>query len=87
MKSVYIDDALLQKLKRVAVENRQTLLSLLNRLVKDGLERLEEDPRHQRPSGQDPIGMFGTNTHKEIDIEEAYGEQRYQRTEKRDGRF
>lgn len=87
MKSVYIDDALHQKLKRVAVENRQTLLSLLNRLVKDGLERLEEDPHHQRPSGQDPIGMFGTNTHKEIDIEEAYGEQRYQRTEKRDGRF
>ena len=57
MKSVYVDDALHRKLKRLAQENQQTLLSLLNRLVREGIEQMEQKKLSARTIGRDPIGM------------------------------
>mgnify|MGYP001491850300 CR=1 FL=1 len=41
MKSVYVDDVRHHKLKKLAMENQQTLISLLNRLVQEGVKRIE----------------------------------------------
>ena len=87
MKSVYVDDTLHQKLKRLAHEHGQTLISLLNRFVQEGLERAERSRRRPRPAGRDPVGMFGTESRKEREIEQAYGAHRYQSVEERDDRF
>lgn len=87
MKSVYVDDALHQKLKRLAGEHGQTLIALLNRFVQDGVERMEKGRRHPQPAGQDPVGMFGARGHREVEIEKAYGDSRYQNLGERDDRF
>lgn len=42
MKSVYVDDTLHRKLKRLAQESQQTLRSLLNRLVQEGIQQMEK---------------------------------------------
>lgn len=83
MKSVYVDDTLHRKLKRLAQENRQTLLSLLNRLVREGIEQMEKKKRVARTTGRDPIGMFGVDTggkRRVVAVEDAfdpYQEARY----------
>ena len=90
MKSVYVADALHRKLKRLAQENQQTLLSLLNRLVQDGIEQMEKKKLSARATGRDPIGMFGVNRNDKkrgVAIEDAYAESRYQGAGARDGRF
>lgn len=87
MKSVYVDDALHQKLKKLARENGQTLLSLLNRLVQEGIERMEKNRNHSRPSTPDPVGMFGTTSRRVEEIETAYGSDRYQGVGEGDDRF
>lgn len=78
MKSVYVDDAIHQKLKQLAQENGQTLLSLLNRLVQEGIERMEKNRYHARTRTPDPVGMFGTAGRQQEEIETAYGSDRYQ---------
>jgi hypothetical protein len=78
MKSVYVDNILHQKLKKLAQENGQTLVSLLNRLIREGIERIEKHRYHPQLPLQDPVGMFGTESRREIDIEETYGDNRYQ---------
>jgi hypothetical protein len=61
MKSVYVDDILLhRKLKKLAQENGQTLLSLLDTFVQEGNERMEKNRYHPRLPVPDPVGMFGT---------------------------
>ncbi len=90
MKSVYVDDALHRKLKRLAQENQQTLLSLLNRLVQDGIEQMERKKRSARATGRDPIGMFGVDRNgkkRAVAVEDAYAEGRYQGVGAREGRF
>lgn len=90
MKSVYVDDTLHRKLKRLAQENRQTLLSLLNRLVREGIEQMEKKKRGARTTGRDPIGMFGVDTggkRRVVAVEDSYAESRYQGAGARDGRF
>ena len=90
MKSVYVDDALHRKLKRLAQENQQTLRSLLNRLVREGVEQMEKKKLSAQSTGRDPIGIFGMvrNTKKRaVAVEDAYAESRYQGVGKRDGRF
>ena len=87
MKSVYVDETLHKKLKRLAHERGQTLISLLNRLVQEGIERTERGRRRLRPTVRDPVGMFGTRGRKERAIEQAYGDNRYQGAGERDGRF
>jgi hypothetical protein len=87
MKSVYVDDVLHQKLKRLAHEHGQTLISLLNRLVREGIERTERGRRRLRPAVRDPIGMFGTQSRREREVEQAYGDSRYQGAAERDDRF
>jgi hypothetical protein len=87
MKSVYVDDILHQKLKRLAHEHGQTLISLLNRFVQEGIERTEQGRRRPRPAVRDPVGMFGTGSQREREIEQAYGANRYQGLEERDDRF
>ena len=42
MKSVYVDDVRHHKLKKLVVENQRTLVSLLNRLVQEGVRRIEK---------------------------------------------
>jgi len=78
MKSVYVDDVLHQKLKRLAVEKQQTLMALLNRLVQEGIARLEKTRRRPQTAARDPVGMFGTKRQKKVEIEKAYGDSRYQ---------
>ena len=90
MKSVYVDDALHRKLKRLAQENQQTLLSLLNRLVREGIEQMEKKKLGARTTGRDPIGMFGVGKRSKkrvVAVEDSYAESRYQGAEARDGRF
>ena len=90
MKSVYVDDALHRKLKRLAQENQQTLLSLLNRLVREGVEQMEKKKLSARSTGRDPSGIFGMvrNTKKRaVAVEDAYAESRYQGVGEHDGRF
>ena len=90
MKSVYVDDALHRKLKRLAQENRQTLLSLLNRLVREGIEQMEKKKLGARATGRDPIGMFGVDRggkRRVVAVEDAYAEDRYQGVGARGGRF
>jgi hypothetical protein len=85
MKSVYVDDVLHQKLKRLAVEKQQTLLALLNQLVREGIERLEKTRRHPRGGARDPVGMFGEKSKKKVEIEKRYGANRYQGVEENAG--
>lgn len=87
MKSVYVDDTLHQRLKRLAHENRQTLISLLNRFVQEGIERTEKSRRRPRLAVRDPVGMFGTRGRREREIEQAYGANRYQGAGEGDDRF
>ena len=91
MKSVYVDDALHRKLKHLAQENQQTLLSLLNRLVREGIEHMEKKRLSVRVTGQDPIGMFGGGQKRKkkerVDVEEAFAESRYQGVGERDDGF
>jgi hypothetical protein len=87
MKSVYVDDVLHQKLKRLAVEKQQTLLALLNQLVQEGIERLEKTRRRPRGGARDPVGMFGTTSKKKIEIEKRYGDNRYQGVGEESERF
>lgn len=87
MKSVYVDDILHQKLKRLARESEQTLISLLNRFVQEGIERMEKNRHRPRLAARDPVGMFGTGDRKEIEIEKEYGDSRYQGAGERDDRF
>ena len=90
MKSVYVDDALHRKLKRLAQENQQTLLSLLNRLVQDGIEQMEKKKLSARATGREPIGMFGVDRKgkkRVVEVEDASSESRYQGVGERDGRF
>jgi hypothetical protein len=87
MKSVYVDDVLHQKLKSLAVEKQQTLMALLNRLVQEGIERLEKTRRRPRAAVRDPVGMFGTKSQKKIEIEKKYGDDRYQGIGEEDDRF
>lgn len=87
MKSVYVNDTLHQKLKKLAQENGQTLIALLNRLVQEGIEQMEKNRCRPRPAVRDPVGMFGTGGRKEIEIEEAYGSSRYQGVGEGDDRF
>ena len=87
MKSVYVDDVLHQKLKKLAQENGQTLLSLLNRLVQEGIERMETNRYHPRAQTPDPVGMFGTPIRRQEEIETAYGSDRYQGVGEADDRF
>jgi len=87
MKSVYVDDVLHQKLKRLAVEKQQTLLALLNQLIQEGIERLEKTRRRPRVGTRDPVGMFGTKSQKKVEIEKEYGANRYQGAGEEDERF
>lgn len=90
MKSVYVDDVLHHKLKKLALENQQTLISLLNRLVREGVKRIEKRRKRPRETSRDPVGMFGLDSArggKEVDVENAYGQGRYQGVEDHDGRF
>lgn len=87
MKSVYVDDAIHRKLKKLAQENGQTLLSLLHRLVEEGIERMEKDRYHPQAPTPDPVGMFGTTSRRVQEIETVYGEERYQCVGERDDRF
>ena len=87
MKSVYVDDVLHQKLKRLARENGQTLLALLHRLVQEGIERMEHNRSQPRPPVQDPVGMFGVASRRVPEIENAYGGERYQGVGEGDERF
>lgn len=90
MKSVYVDDTLHRKLKRLAQENQQTLLSLLNRLVREGIEQMEKKKLGMRTTGRDPIGMFGVGRKgkkRVVEVEDASAESRYQGVGERDGRF
>jgi hypothetical protein len=87
MKSVYVDDTLHQKLKRLAHEHGQTLISLLNRFVQEGIERTEQSRRRLRSAVRDPVGMFGTGSQREREIEQAYGANRYEGVGERDDRF
>ena len=90
MKSVYVDDTLHRKLKRLAQENRQTLLALLNRLVQEGIEQMEKKKLGARTTGRDPIGMFGVgrkSKKRAVAVEDVYAESRYQGAGARDGRF
>jgi len=87
MKSVYVDDTLHQKLKELAHENGQTLISLLNRFVQEGIKRTEQNRRHPRPAVQDPVGMFGIRGRREIEIEQTYEAKRYQGAGEGDDRF
>jgi hypothetical protein len=87
MKSVYVDDILHRKLKKLAQENGQTLLSLLNTFVQEGIERMEKNRYHPRLPVLDPVGMFGTADKQQKDIETTYGEDRYQGVGEADGRF
>jgi hypothetical protein len=87
MKSVYVDDTLHQKLKRLAHEHGQTLISLLNRFVQEGIERTEQSRRRPQPAVRDPVGMFGIRGRREIEVERAYGANRYQDAGERDDRF
>ena len=90
MKSVYVDDTLHRKLKRLAQENQQTLLSLLNRLVREGIEQMEKKKLGAWTTGRDPIGMFGADKNgkkRAVAVEDAYAESRYQGAGARDGRF
>ena len=90
MKSVYVDDTLHRKLKRLAQENQQTLLSLLNRLVREGIEQMEKKKLGARTTGRDPIGMFGVGGNgkkRAVAVEGTYAEDRYQGAGARDGRF
>jgi hypothetical protein len=87
MKSVYVDDVLHQKLKRLAVEKQQTLLTLLNQLVQEGIERLEKTRRRPRGGARDPVGLFGTKSQKKVEIEKEYSASRYQGVGEEDDRF
>ena len=87
MKSVYVDDALHRKLKKLAQENGQTLPSLLQRLVQEGIERMEKDRYHPQASTLDPVGMFGTTSQRAQEIETVYGDDRYQGVWERDDCF
>ena len=90
MKSVYVDDALHRKLKRLAQENQQTLLSLLNRFVREGIAQMEKKRLSSRTTDRDPIGMFGAGRNgkkRALAVEDAYAESRYQGVGERDGRF
>lgn len=90
MKSVYVDDTLHRKLKRLAQENQQTLRSLLNRLVQEGIQQMEKKKLGTRATGRDPIGMFGVGRNgkkRAIAVEDTYAEGRYQGVGTRDGRF
>ena len=87
MKSVYVDDALHQKLKQLALENEQTILSLLNRLVQEGIERMEQNRYHPSSPTPDPVGMFGITSRRAEEIETTYGSERYQGVGEADDRF
>ena len=90
MKSVYVDDALHRKLKRLAQENQQTLLSLLDRFVRDGIEQIEKKRISTQATSREPIGMFGVDRKgkkRVVEVEDASAESRYQGVGERDGRF
>jgi hypothetical protein len=87
MKSVYVDDILHQKLKRLARENGQTLLALLHHIVQEGIERMEHNRSQPHPPMQDPVGMFGVGSCRLPEIDNAYGGERYQGVGEADERF
>ena len=91
MKSVYVDDTLHYKLKRLSHENGQTLISLLNRLLREGIEGMEQGQHPQPQSIQhDLVGMFGQKIDKpesKVEIEQTYAAMRYQGLGEDDDRF
>lgn len=86
MKSVYVDDTLHFKLKQLAHQNGQTLMAFLNRIVREGIERLEQSQPPSELLEQDPVGMFG-RVDRQIEIEQAYSRSRYQELGEEDERF
>ena len=89
MKSVHVDDIVHQKLKRLATERQQTLMTLLNQLLQEGLKRLEKLQDYPSPptTSQDPVGMFGIGSRQQIEIEKLYSSDRYEGIGEEDGRF
>lgn len=87
MKSVYVDDTLHFQLKQLAHQNGQTLMAFLNRIVREGIERLEQSHLPPESFEQDPIGMFGQNADRKVEIEQEYGRSRYQELGEEDERF
>ncbi len=80
----------IHKLKKLAMENQQTLISLLNSPVQEGVKRIEKQRRRPRETSRHGVGMFGLDSArggKEADVETVYGQSRYQGVEDNDGRF